>query len=501
MVRPFFFYFCRMRRVLIVFTVIFLLMLLLPATWEGVHCIRSGDRFQPIDLLTDVVVQPFVREKSIAHYADSLQNEWNSVRKQGVYDEETLEKTYDLLTSFKGAVLQVNSYTSLDTMSNEMRVFSRLDSTLGALGENETTLKKADSLVKILYEEYSSFSVFRIVQMYRKNGFWTSRYLRAYEHRLEEENAMVKALRPPYQTFVWNVFKNPGEKVVLGENEWLFYRQDVEFLTRPAPLDPRARALDNPLKAILDFKRQLQEKGIALLVVVVPGKPSIYPEQVEKSMAPLTGKDFSHSIQFLDTLQKSGVDCVNLFSVFAKAKKQDKQGDYLYLNRDTHWTPRGAELAAKTIAARVRRYDFATNFPVHEYVDSVVEVARTGDVATMSGLNVFGTQKVRAAVVRDTLGAPFKDDYRKAQILILGDSFSRIYQTDAPMNAGWIAHFAKEMNTTVASIVSDGGASTLVREKLARKSSILKNKKLVIWEFVERDFRFGADGWKQIEMK
>jgi len=476
-------------------------MLLLPATWEGVHCIRSGDRFQPIDLLTDIVVQPFVREKTIAHYADSLQNEWNSVRKQGVYDEETLEKTYDLLASFKGAVLQVNSYTSLDTMSNEMRVFSRLDSMLGALGENETTLKKADSLVRTLYEEYSSFSVSRLVQRYRKNGFWTSRYLRAYEHRLEEENAMVKAMRPPYQTFVWNVFKDPGEKVVLGENEWLFYRQDVEFLTRPAPLDPRTHALDNPLNAILDFKRQLQERGIALLVVVVPGKPSIYPEQVEKSMVPLTGKDFSHSIQLLDTLQKSGVDCVNLFSVFAKAKKQDKQGDYLYLNKDTHWTPRGAELAAKTIAARVRSYDFASNFPVHEYVDSVVEVARTGDVATMSGLNIFGTQKVTAAVVRDSSGTPFRDDYRKAQILILGDSFSRIYQTDAPMNAGWIAHFAKEMKTSVASIVSDGGASTLVREKLARKSSILKNKKLVIWEFVERDFRFGADGWKQIEMK
>ena len=67
------------------------------------------------------------------------------------------------------------------------------------------------------------------------------------------------------------------------------------------------------------------------------------------------------------------------------------------------------------------------------------------------------------------------------------------------MNAGWIAHFAKNISRPVASIVSDGGASTLVREKLARKAGVLKGKKLLIWEFVERDLRFGAEGWKTIE--
>ena len=99
----------------------------------------------------------------------------------------------------------------------------------------------------------------------------------------------------------------------------------------------------------------------------------------------------------------------------------------------------------------------------------------------------------------DTSITPFKDDFRKSEILILGDRFSRIYQTDSPVNAGWIAHFAKNMNARVASIVSDGGASTLVREKLARKASVLKGKKLLIWEFVERDLRFGAEGWKDVE--
>jgi hypothetical protein len=83
---------------------------------------------------------------------------------------------------------------------------------------------------------------------------------------------------------------------------------------------------------------------------------------------------------------------------------------------------------------------------------------------------------------------------------VLGDSFSRMYQTDQPRSAGWISHLARELSQPIASLVNDGGASTLVRETLARKSALLKNKKLVIWEVVERDFRFGEEGWKKIQV-
>ena len=225
----------------------------------------------------------------------------------------------------------------------------------------------------------------------------------------------------------------------------------------------------------------------------------------------------------------------------------------LFLNDDTHWTPRGAEIAADVIAKKVREMVEAGIVKIRgkdevRYIaaDSVVD--RMGDVGEMSGLNKFNAFKVqkvtghvvsqqnikerteklpmdtaciaaaknackksdscftaqsalceRDTVLYDTTVTPFKDDFRKSEILILGDSFSRIYQTDSPVNAGWIAHFAKNMNRPVASIVSDGGASTLVREKLARKSSVLKGKKLLIWEFVERDLRFGAEGWKNVD--
>ena len=82
-----------------------------------------------------------------------------------------------------------------------------------------------------------------------------------------------------------------------------------------------------------------------------------------------------------------------------------------------------------------------------------------------------------------------------------GGSFSRIYQSDEPEAAGWIANLAYELQTPLTTIVNDGGASTLVRQELARNLELLKDKRLVIWTFAERDLRFGMQGWQKIALE
>ena len=256
-----------------------------------------------------------------------------------------------------------------------------------------------------------------------------------------------------------------------------------------------------PAQAVLDFRNELAKRGVELLVVVVPGKPSIYPEILNPILYGLSGLNISLGRRFVDTLQTLNVNVVNLYPVLQAAKQKDRAGDFLYLNTDTHWTPRGAKIAAKAIAEKVRKMPIANELPHENFTDSLVSADRTGDVATMADLEyAFPVQTVEAYQIKNAKG-PRQNDFRKSKILILGDSYSRIYETDAPMSAGWISQFASELQTPVAAIVSDGGASTLVREKLARKSGVLKGKKLVVWEFVERDLRFGAEGWKKVRLE
>ena len=573
-----------MNKKYIIPVVIFSILLLLPFGVQAVADLRGEKRFQPFDIFKDVVYTPIVREKKVAAAADSLDVKWRAAREAiaaGAEVADALEPVTSSLSDLEAAVLSVNTYAELDTSEARYKSLKLADTLISKLEDEPESFPQVDSCIKALVADLGHVSLWRAFLDLKHYGVWTSRYLRAFENKIDDESAIVLALRPKYQLAVWNLFSDPGEKVVLGaagdcigkscgreeakpEDKWLFYRLDVEFLVQPSPLDVRSAKLDNPVKAIEKFRDQLKAKGVELLVVITPGKPSIYTERLTgcdsrvagAGNAAAVGNDAglqSHGKKILDSLTRAGFNTVDLYTPLLAAKSRDSVEGALYLNDDTHWTPRGAELAADVIAKKVREMVDAGTVKFRgtddvRYIVSDSIADRMGDVGEMSGLNKFNVFKVqqvtghvvsqqnikerieklpmdtacvaaaknackksdscfiaqsalceRDTVLYDTTVTPFKDDFRKSEILILGDSFSRIYQTDSPVNAGWIAHFAKNMNRPVASIVSDGGASTLVREKLARKSSVLKGKKLLIWEFVERDLRFGAEGWKAIE--
>lgn len=542
-----------MNKKYVAIVVLFGILLLLPFTVQAVADLRGDKRFVSFDIFKDIVYTPFVRESNMTAGAMRLDSAWRAARESiagGAETADALEPVIGALSDLEAVALTVNAYAQLDTAEAGYKLLKQADTLLASLEDEPESFKVVDSTLKAVVGEFGHFSVVRAISGVKHYGVWTSRYLRAFEKKVEDENALVLAVRPRYQLAVWNIFNDPGEKVVLGagEGRWLFYRQDVEFLVQPSPLDVRSAKLDNPVQAILRFRDQLKAKGVELLVVVTPGKPSVYPERLTGAspVAGINGADISrgvtaagHGKSILDSLARLGLHTVDLYTPLLAAKADDATLGPLYLNDDTHWTPRGAELAAGVIAGKVREMVEAEvvdiGEPSMEYVASDSVADRMGDIGEMSGLNkfnVFKTQRVighvisqqevseraqtldstetpadslvdsaavQEAIAYDTVRTPFKDDFRKAKILILGDSFSRIYQTDSPVNAGWIAHFAKEMGRPVASIVSDGGASTLVREKLARKAGVLKGKKLLIWEFVERDLRFGAEGWKEVD--
>ena len=571
-----------MNKKYVALVVLFGLLLLLPFTVQTVADLRGEKRFVSLDIFKDVVYTPFVRESNMAASAMHLDSTWRDAREAiagGAETADALEPVIGALSDLEAVALTVNAYAQLDTAEPSYKLLKQADTLLATLEDEPDNFKAVDSSLKAVVGEFGQYSLSRAFLAVKRYGVWTSRYLRAFEKKVEDENALVLAVRPRYQLAVWNIFNDPGEKVVLGaagdcigagcgrdtvetSDRWLFYRQDVEFLVQPSPLDVRSAKLDNPIKAIEKFRDQLKAKGVELLVVVTPGKPSIYPERLtgRTSDGAATGLNGAgHGKAILDSLAKLGFNTVDLYTPLLAAKSRDSVEGPLYLNDDTHWTPRGAEVAAAEIAKKVREMVDAGIVDIGEesmnYAASDSVADRMGDVGEMSGLNKFGVFKVQKvtghvvmqqniveksdtgsgqslhdcldslikncqgdiscykshfcvgkdslyydnSLIYDTTVTPFKDDFRNSKILILGDSFSRIYQTDSPVNAGWIAHFAKNMKRLVASIVSDGGASTLVREKLARKAGVLKGKKLLIWEFVERDLRFGAEGWKTVE--
>jgi hypothetical protein len=91
-------------------------------------------------------------------------------------------------------------------------------------------------------------------------------------------------------------------------------------------------------------------------------------------------------------------------------------------------------------------------------------------------------------------------DAPDAEVLVLGDSFLRVYEQDEPGAAGFVAHLARALGEPVTSLISDGGGATLVRQELHRRPGLLAKKRVVLWEFVERDIRFGTEGWQVVPL-
>jgi hypothetical protein len=316
--------------------------------------------------------------------------------------------------------------------------------------------------------------------------------LRAFEKELESESVFAKAVRPWIQDVWFRVFGDPGEKALVGRDGWLFYRPDVEYLVEPSP-EPKSR--DDPMAAIRHFRDQLVERNIHLMVVPMPGKPSVYGSMLTRRQMKTPVQ--SPTRELLRCLRSRGIETVDLFELFDKLEPRPEQP--YYLRRDTHWSAEAAEIAAGRVATRLKELGWTQNGDV-AYGVRTLRVSRPSDIARMIRNawieSSFPPEEVTARqVFDDATGALYRDD-PAGRVLVMGDSFLRIYEGDEPHGAGFIAHLARELRQPVTSIVNDGGASTLVRQDLARRPQLLRGKRVVIWEFVERDLRFGTEGWK-----
>jgi hypothetical protein len=333
----------------------------------------------------------------------------------------------------------------------------------------------------------------------------TEEHLRRFEKDLEERSWVAARIRPAFQLARFFLLRDLGEKVLRGVAAgWYFYQPEVRYLGERwyrelAPEEPT----EDPVSVIAHFDRQLQAKGIRLVVVPVPAKPSIYPERLYWGLSPTVDLAI-HTQRFQDELRREGIEVLDLRPAFLEWRRSHPDAP-LYLAQDTHWTGEGARLAAEVIARRLRSLPLSASLePSTQYERRAIRARRRGDIPAMTRLplqdKLFEAEETTCYQVSSAGDGALYQDAPDASVLLLGDSFSRIYQSDEPRSAGLIANLAYELKTPLTTVVNDGGASTLVRQQLSRSAQKLAGKKVVLWVFTERDVRFGMHGWQTIDI-
>lgn len=129
--------------------------------------------------------------------------------------------------------------------------------------------------------------------------------------------------------------------VVFGKNkDWLF--TGYEYL---APTD--VANIDTNLKALAQASQMFRADGTQLVVVLVPSKIRIYGNELPASRPLTTFADQLYG-KAVNALRAGGVHVVDLNTPFMAIP--DRAGsNQLFYKLDTHWTPKGAALAADTI--------------------------------------------------------------------------------------------------------------------------------------------------------
>lgn len=312
----------------------------------------------------------------------------------------------------------------------------------------------------------------------------TRESLAAFERSLEDASVTMRMLRPWIQAGQFFALNEGGAKVHVGRNGWMFYTPGVNAITqRPQSGDSTPH---DALSAVTAFRDALAARGIRLIIVPVPNKESVYPQWLSSSSEPPKRVINPETREFFDGCTKTGVEVVDLFARYREISRIP-----YYLAQDTHWSPHGIEVAARAVAERIgTRGD--THFKTHSATLNI-----HGDLVRMIQSPAIESQLAPEYIATTQV---LRANASTATVLVLGDSFSRIFQTDEPRDAGFIAHLARQLGQPVASLVNDGGASTLVRQELFRRPLLLANAKVVVWEFTERDLRLGTDGWQIVPL-
>lgn len=311
-----------------------------------------------------------------------------------------------------------------------------------------------------------------------------------------------------------------NEKVFVGRDGWLFYEPDVRHVTGHGFLDPRQMLRrqrsggewqrppqPDPVSAIVHFRDQLRARGVELVVMPVPVKPSIRPDRLTARVA--RGGEAVHNLSYEECIRRLSDRNVRVFDCSPVLADAARKGD-AYFRTDTHWRPETMARVASALAGYLSDLglpglrESATN----KWSAAPAEVRASGDIAVMLKLpewsNLYAPEHAVVAKVVDAQGARRGGD-PSGPVLFLGDSFANIFSLPDMGwgdSAGLAEHLAMNLGCGVDRIVRNDSGSFATREMLAndlaRGRDRLAGKKVVVWEFADREFSWGD--WVPVQL-
>lgn len=216
------------------------------------------------------------------------------------------------------------------------------------------------------------------------------------------------------------------DSVVLGPDGWLYYGKTTDDYMGLGLSDGQLTAAARNLALMQEY---VQGRGAQFVFTVAPNKNSLYPEHMPGWIPAGSGGNSERLAALLDA---AGVNYADLFAPFLE------RDETLYYRGDSHWTGRGAALAADVLLRSTGRESdwFDTEFfPTEGHVGDLYEMLYpTGTRAEAAESPVFthttdaNPNGGNALNIRTHSGGGgtllcFRDSFGRALYPYLADSF------------------------------------------------------------------------------
>lgn len=261
-------------------------------------------------------------------------------------------------------------------------------------------------------------------------------------------------------------------KLVKGKDDWLF-RTKTDLLTEMGPT-PEAYA------QLQLLTNALKRKGVELVLVYIPPRGAVHADM----LAPALRKDFDLEAAkrnygvVLNKFRSMGIRVPDLSPMMDENNSGEKP---LFLKRDQHWTPYGAEFAAKLVADEMRKSSVFKTLARKEFVTHVVgQQSKVGSLneglKKICGYSYVNQYLPRVVTELKDEGEDLFGEIDAPEVVLAGTSFSRGQHNFD----GFLKQYAKVDIENRA--ISGGGFHSAMLQYLGSQEFQDKPAKILIWE-------------------
>ncbi|KAF1029651.1 MAG: putative alginate O-acetylase AlgJ [Pseudomonas sp.] len=306
------------------------------------------------------------------------------------------------------------------------------------------------------------------------DGSWS----KAVETRYDDEFPIRRLGTNLWAALDFKLFNEGRPGVVLGRDHWLY--SDEEF----NPAVNEDQNLQGNYALVEGVRQTLKAHGVQLVMAIVPAKVRLYPEHLG-DVHPAS----IHQGLYQGFHARVAADKIIAPDLLGPLQQAKLNGQQVFLRTDTHWTPDGAEVAAKQLARTIAAKTLLSGEPRQFVTEAQKTVPHKGDLRLFLPLDpLFENlmppkeplqKRVTHPAQSEGDDALFADT--DAPVALVGTSYS------ANPNWNFVGALKQALHNDVVNYSEDGHGP--IRPMLAYlKSEDFKNSppQVLIWEFPER---------------